>query len=108
MQKILAANPVDYYLEGSRTNITTVLFFEPAMRSEFKMHMLSMVNDVPASNKKVTQSIRWLTLHKWPSTTHALAGLRQAGYRVAVADIDGELDVAELPLDQPISIWFGN
>ena len=58
-------------------------------------------------NKKVTRgSSRWLTLHKWPSTTHALAGLRQAGYRVAVADIDGELDVAELPLDQPISIWF--
>ena len=60
-------------------------------------------------NKKITRgSSRWLTLHKWGETPTAIQGLRQRGYSIAVADVEGNVNLDELPLDRPTSIWFGN
>jgi len=55
---------------------------------------------------------RWLTVHYHESTEAAVAALHAAGYRVAATDLadDGGHvhTIADLPLDAPLCLAFGN
>ena len=56
-------------------------------------------------------SERWLQLQRNVRSEDALAELRADGYAIAVTDIHGDRPVhgpADLPLDRPVAVIFGN
>lgn len=51
---------------------------------------------------------RWLSLRHHDGPTEAIEALRADGFRVFVADLEGDPRTPEeLPLDRPICLWFG-
>lgn len=51
---------------------------------------------------------RWLELHHHPDPTTAIRAIQASGYRVWCADLaEDAVTPEELPLDEPVCIWFG-
>lgn len=51
---------------------------------------------------------RWLTIHKHPSTLHAIAQIQAEGRDIYVADIAKEAFApSAVPVDRPLCLWFG-
>jgi tRNA (guanosine-2'-O-)-methyltransferase len=51
---------------------------------------------------------RWLRLHRHREPADAIAAIRDAGYRLWVADLsDAPVPPHEVPVDAPICLWFG-
>jgi tRNA (guanosine-2'-O-)-methyltransferase len=51
---------------------------------------------------------RWLSLHYHDRPEQAIAELSGAGYRIWVADLQGEpVPPEQVPLQEPVCLWFG-
>jgi len=51
---------------------------------------------------------RWLELHRERSPEAAIDAIRSAGFQIWIADLaDGSLPPEEVPVDQPVCLWFG-
>jgi len=74
------------------------------------MHV-HVVDAVPGAldHRWVTQgAFNWLHTHEHAALGSLTTGLRERRVRLAGAVMDGELEVEELPVDQPLCILFGN
>jgi len=61
-----------------------------------------------ATNAASRGAERWLSLHRHNTVEEAVQAVRDAGYRLWVADLsDRPVAPEQVPLDEPVCIWLG-
>jgi len=87
-----------------RHNISAILRSAEA----FGVHEAHVVPDLQASRGAAKGAERWLVLHHHPDVRAAHAHLAARGFRLYVADLDGDaVTPEEIPLDRPVALLFG-
>lgn len=76
----------------------------------FGLHEVHLITgDFRPSKGAARGAERWLELHRHPTTTAALSGLKARDFQVWIADpVEGALPPSEVPVDRPIAVLFGS
>ncbi len=76
----------------------------------FGLHEVHLITgDFRPSKGAARGAERWLELHRHPTTTAALSGLKARGFQVWIADpVEGALPPSEVPVDRPVAVLFGS
>jgi tRNA (guanosine-2'-O-)-methyltransferase len=70
------------------------------------VHLIT--GDFRAARGAARGAERWLTIHKHPSTLHAISQIHAEGRDIYVADIaDDALVPTAVPVNRPLCLWFG-
>lgn len=70
------------------------------------VHLIT--GDFQAARGAARGAERWLTIHKHPSTLHAISQIHAEGRDIYVADItDDALVPTAVPVNRPLCLWFG-
>jgi tRNA (guanosine-2'-O-)-methyltransferase len=70
------------------------------------VHLIT--GDFRAARGAARGAERWLTIHKHPSTLHAISQIHGEGRDIYVADIaDDALPPTAVPVNRPLCLWFG-
>lgn len=89
-----------------RHNISAILRTCDAL-GVYRVHLVAGER-VRVSKGAARGAERWLQLAHHDSAVDAMDALRRDGFRVFVADLEGDPKTPEeLPLDRPICLWFG-
>jgi tRNA (guanosine-2'-O-)-methyltransferase len=75
----------------------------------YQLHMIERQEKFKES-KRVTQGAhKWLKIKKWDSTLRCVEELKAQGRKIYVTHLDPQaLPLAEVPVDQPMALCFGN
>lgn len=88
-----------------RHNISAILRTCDALGLQ---HVHLVAGNDPPAPAPARGAERWLDLHFHDTPDEAFAALREAGFKVYVADLDEHgVPPEALPLDEPICLWFG-
>ncbi len=78
-----------------------------------EVHVIEMMSSWSTNKLVLKGSDKWLDIRRYrqkgkKNTEACFASLREEGYRIAVTDPTGEVQVADVPLDKPLAIVMGN
>jgi len=73
------------------------------------VHVAEISRRFKISNQVAMGGAKWIDVERYPRTGPCLAGLKEAGYRMAAATLRPEaVTLDQVPLDQPLAILIGH
>lgn len=75
------------------------------------VHIMENYNRYELNPQVTMGAVKWLTLNRYPkgpeSTQHCLQALKQQGFRIAVASMEGAVSIHDYAITQPTALLFG-
>ncbi len=72
------------------------------------VHLVTEKHGFKGPGQVARSADQWLTLHRHLSPGAAISALHGAGFAIWVADLDGEAEIAQLPVEGPVALVVGN
>ncbi len=72
------------------------------------VHLVTQKHGFKGPGQVARSADQWLSLHRHASPDAAIAALHGAGFAIWVADLDGDAEIARLPVVGPVALVVGN
>lgn len=73
-----------------------------------ELHVIEVAERFSATGGVTLGAHRWIDLHRWPSPTAAVAGLRARGFRIYATLPGAAQTIGEVDVTTPVAVMFGN